>query len=93
MESVAADWFQPDTYPLLVQYCRHTVAARRVASLVEHAEGGETIDVVEYDRLLKMQEREGRAMSSLAVRMRICQQATTNHRGNKEPKATKKPWQ
>jgi hypothetical protein len=38
-----------------------------------------------------MQERESRAIASLATKMRITQQATTNHRGNKIE--SKKPWE
>jgi hypothetical protein len=34
-------------------------------------------------RLQKMQERESRAIASLATKMRITQQATINKRGNK----------
>jgi hypothetical protein len=45
----------------------------------------------EFDRLLKIQERESRVIASLTTKMRLTQQATTNHRGNKiEPK---KPWE
>ncbi|WP_372570372.1 hypothetical protein [Ruegeria jejuensis] len=93
VESLAADWFQPDTYPLLESYCRHVISARKVAQLIAAAEAAEELDVGEYDQLLKMQEREGRALSSLATRMRISQQSTTNHRGNKDPKKKKTPWQ
>jgi hypothetical protein len=45
-----------------------------------------------YDKLLKMQEREGRAMSSLATRMRLTQQSTFD-KERKKGKAGKKPWQ
>jgi hypothetical protein len=40
-----------------------------------------------------MQEREGRAISSLAGRMRISQQSTMNHRGNKKPTQARKLWE
>jgi hypothetical protein len=43
------------------------------------------------DRLQKMQERESRAIASLATKMRITQQATINKRGNKI--GSKKPWE
>jgi hypothetical protein len=33
--AVAADHFCPANYPLLEQYCRHVVAARRVDKLIE----------------------------------------------------------
>jgi uncharacterized protein YicC (UPF0701 family) len=44
------------------------------------------------DRLLKMQEREGRAMSSLATRMRLTQQ-TSYDKTKPRPIATKPPWE
>jgi phage terminase small subunit len=88
---LSADWFPRETWGLLAQYCRHVVAARRVAQLIAAAERSETLDINEYDQLLKMQEREGRAMSSLATRMRITQHATYD-KTRKKPLATKKPW-
>ena len=33
-----ADWFGPETIPLLVQYCRHVARARRFAYLLDEAE-------------------------------------------------------
>lgn len=86
-----ADWFPRETHGLLSQYCRHVVAARRVAQLIDAAEAAEQFDIEEYDRLLKMQEREGRALSSLATRMRISQQALYD-KSKKKPSAAKKPW-
>ena len=87
-----ADWFARETHGLLVAYCRHVVSARRVAQLVESHEASGEFDVEHYDRLLKMQEREGRALSSLATRMRITQQ-TTYDKSKKKPLQSKKPWE
>jgi cell division protein ZapA (FtsZ GTPase activity inhibitor) len=81
------------------------VAARRVAEMIatleaeigaKSAEQSERLAtmlsaVKAFDRLQKMQEREGRAIASLATKMRISQQATTNHRGNKIE--SRKPWE
>ena len=93
MNSLPAEWFRPETHEILAAYCRHSVAARRVADLIQAFEAEETdsVDVEHYDRLLKMQEREGRAMSSLATRMRMTQQATM-HAETKKPKGARKPW-
>ena len=93
-----ADWFPRETHGLLAQYCRHVVAARRVAQLVRAAEsevdeGGQAVlDLNRYDQLLKMQEREGRALSSLATRLRITQQATISEK-TKKPSQAKRPWE
>lgn len=88
-----ADWFSPTNAPLLGQYCRHVVQARRVAELLEKATGDKDLSVEDYDRLLKMQDRESRAIASLATKMRLAQQSTTNHRGNKRPRPLRRPWQ
>jgi hypothetical protein len=86
-----ADWFQRETHGLLVAYCRHVVTARRVAQLIATCEAADEFNVDEYDKLLKMQEREGRAISSLATRMRISQHATYDKKRRK-PIEAKKPW-
>jgi hypothetical protein len=93
VNSEPADWFSPGNVPLLSQYCRHTIHARRIAELIERATADPDLPVSAYDRLLKMQDRESRAIASLATKMRISQQATTNHRGNKKPTAARKPWE
>jgi hypothetical protein len=88
-----ADWFPRETWGLLAQYCRHVVAARRVAQLVTQAEKTEPFDIEGYDRLLKMQEREGRAISSLATRMRLSQHASYDKKRKKPLEPISKPWQ
>ncbi len=87
-----ADWFPRETHAMLSAYCRHVVAARRVAQLVTACEASEPFDVGQYDLLLKMQEREGRALSSLATRMRVSQQSTFD-KEKKKPKQVMKPWE
>ncbi len=86
-----AEWFPRETHALLAQYCRHVVAARRIAQLVDAEEKGE-LDLDRYDKLLKMAEREGRALSSLATRLRITQQSTLSEK-TKKPSMVKKPWE
>lgn len=93
VNSLPADWFTPDTVPLLSQYCREVVQARRVAELIERATSDPELSIKDYDRLLKMQARQSATIRSLATSMRISQQATTNHRGNKKPTQARKPWE
>lgn len=95
-----ADWFPAETHPLLSQYCRAVVQSRRVAELIERATSDldpdtkePTLTVSAYDRLLKMQVRQSASIAMLATKMRISQQATTNHRGNKKQIAPSKPWE
>lgn len=88
----SADWFTPSNGPMLAQYCRHVVHSHRIASLIERAVGNKNLKITAYDRLLKMQERESRCIASLATKMRVSQQATTNHRGNKKASISR-PWE
>jgi chaperone required for assembly of F1-ATPase len=88
-----ADWFPRETHGMLTAYCRHVVAARRVAQLIAKAEKAKALDVGEYDQLLKMQEREGRAISSLATRMRLSQQATVRADAARKPDMVDNPWE
>lgn len=92
VERMPADWFPRETQAMLAQYCRHVVAARRIAQLIARTEKSKKLDIDEYDKLLKMQEREGRAISSLATRMRITQQATVRAEQARKPKQVSAPW-
>jgi hypothetical protein len=92
VDRLPADWFPAETFPLLAAYCRHAVAARRIAELIRDAERDGEFSVSDYDRLLKMQERESRALASLAVKMRISQ-STAYDRFKKRESGTRKPWQ
>jgi len=80
-----ADWFPDETLALLAQYCRHVVSSRRISQKIDEFETGKKRMVVKsYDQLLRMREREGRALSSLATRMRISQHSSydkTKQRG------------
>jgi len=78
-----ADWFPNETHDMLAQYCRHVISSRRVADLIEMLTTQDEFATDEYDRLLKMQEREGRAISALATRMRLSQQSTYSKDRNK----------
>lgn len=88
-----ADWFPAETHSMLAQYCRHVIAARRIGQLVARAESGDEFDLREYDKLLQMQDREGRAMSSLATRMRMTQQSTYSEKKSKGGTISGKPWE
>ena len=94
-----ADAFTEVHAPLLELYCRHVVQSRILADELAHFERAWLADdegLKRYDRLLAMSEREGRAASSLATRLRITRQAvhqlTTARQIANAPKATK-PWE
>lgn len=95
VERLPGGWFPRETHGVLAQYCRHLVAARRIAQLVSALEAAEDFDLDAYDKALKMQERQSSQIASLATKMRITQQATINHKAQKPADigAQKKPWE
>lgn len=81
-------------------YCRHVVQARLIADEILNFDRQWLADddgLKRYDRLLAMQEREVRSASSLATRLRITRQATTDPktvgRANRNLARTRKPWE
>ena len=57
-DRLPADWFPRETHGLLSQYVRHVCTARRIARLLSDMEADPDLNVRDYDRLLKAQERE-----------------------------------
>ena len=94
-----ASSFTPTHSPMLEQYCRHIVQARIIADMIvnfDHSWANDDEGLKRYDKLLAMQEREGRAASSLATRLRITRQAIdqqTVARTIKNQSKSRKPWE
>lgn len=99
VESLPADWFRPETIPLLAQYCRHTVEAQFVAALLDEAKARDEIIIEEVDKLQKMLTRQSQTMASLATKMRITQQSRYGARGadgaigRSRVPGIRKPWE
>lgn len=93
VNSLPAEWFPDETHGVLAQYCRHMVAGRHISQMIQQLESGKDIDVAEYDRLLKMQERESRIIVSLATKMRMTQQATYHPEKSKGKGKVSRPWE
>ncbi len=86
--------------PLMELYCRHVVNARVLADELSNFDRAWMADddgLKRYDRLLAMSERESRAASSLATRLRITRQATadpkTVGRAVRNAPKQRKPWE
>lgn len=93
-QQMPGNWFGPETYPLLTQYCRHIVRSHRVSQLIQAQEQSDDMALENYDRLLKMQERESRAIATLATKMRLAQQSTIAPDLKKKGAiGLKRPWQ
>jgi hypothetical protein len=94
-----ASSFTPTHAPLLEMYCRHVVNARKISDEVLSFDIAWIADddgLKRYDRLLAMAERESRAASSLATRLRITRQSIdqqTVARTIKNDTKAKKPWE
>jgi hypothetical protein len=86
------DWFTRANLPLLVQYTRHVVQARRIAELIEACVGRRETELPHYLSLLAAQRAETAAIATLATKMRVAQQSTRNNRGN-PPRTTLPPWE
>jgi hypothetical protein len=85
--------------PLLETYARHVVLGRILADEIANFDRAWLADaegLKRYDKLLTMHEREGRAASSLATRLRITRQAIdqqTVARSMINQSKSKKPWE
>lgn len=74
-----ADWFPPETWPMLAQLCRHICQSRWVGQCLQEVRAG-LLDPHKDDdlkRLMSLQslhDREGRAITALMVRLRLTSQ-------------------
>lgn len=94
-----ASSFTPTHAPLLEMYCRHIVQARILADELSNFERAWLADddgLKRFDRLLAMNEREGRSASALARALRITRQSIdqqTVARTIKNQAKGRKPWE
>jgi hypothetical protein len=100
VDRLPPDWFPAESHQLLVAYVRHVVNARVIAGKIaafDRAWLDDPDGLLMFDKLTMMGEREGRAISSLATRMRLTQQSrfqkTTATVKASDPNSTRKPWQ
>ena len=88
-----ADYFGREHYPTMIQLCRHTVAARRVAQLIEQHVNSAELAVPAYLQLLKAQELESRAITALLRTMRLTHQSNVPANTSRTPQITvEAPW-
>lgn len=97
VDSLPADWFNRENFPLLAQYCRHVVDARRIAQLIDQECARKDMDVAAYTELLKSQRQETAALKTLAASMRLAQQAKYNAQSaataGKRGRTVSRPWE
>lgn len=95
-----AGWFTRETHQVLATYCRHVVNARRLSVAIEAFDPAWLVDdegLKRYDKLLSMADREGKAITMTATRLRLTPQAryTAQAAATAANKAGSgdKPWQ
>ena len=94
VNALPADHFGRETVPLLTQYCRHVVTARRLAQLIRQDETAKgTLDLDAYGKLLAFHERESRAINALSRSMRLSQNARIAHKSSRPFVHGVKPWE
>ena len=97
VNQMPADWFTGCAGVLLQQYCRHVSYSRWLAAelaAVGALKEGKGID--RFDKLSRMHEREGRAISSLMTRLRLTPQAKYSARAAftaAKNTPMRKPWE
>lgn len=97
VDALPADWFSKENHPLLAQYCRHVVSARRVAQLIDAECSKADVDIKSYTDLLAAETKQTAALRALAASMRLAQQSRYETRGaataSKRGKTVKRPWE
>jgi hypothetical protein len=97
VEAMPADWFPAETWPLLTQWCRHVVQARRVSQLHDAECARDEVDIAALDKLQQMQARQTASLKAMAAAMRLSQQASYSARGAGGEKSrrqtAKRPWE
>ena len=99
ISSAGGDLISPESYPVLVEYCRAVVSSNQIAAQLdafdpEWAKDDEGLK--RWDKLLQMQERESRKIASLAVKLRLTPSTRVHPEkaGTVERKGVKlKPWE
>jgi len=75
MDSPAGEYIHPESHPLLYEYCRLAASCDRFAEMIREVESGDEPMsgrvLKDYDQLLKMRERAGKAASEISVKLRI----------------------
>ncbi|MEM1345178.1 MAG: hypothetical protein AAGI34_11440 [Pseudomonadota bacterium] len=97
VNALPAEWWSAANLPLLAQYCRHVVGARRIAMLLDQEFAAEDISLGNIKELTALQAKHTAALKALAASMRLSQQASYSARGAAGAKgrqtALPRPWE
>jgi hypothetical protein len=93
VDSKPAEWFGPDSAPVLTEYVRAAVLCDQLARMVDRALKGQGADL---KTALDLRDREARRMASLATKLRLTNQSryTPQAASTANAKAAgSRPWQ
>jgi len=94
VNTMSPDHFMRGNYPILGQLCRHIVAARRIAEMINSYRKRKDFNYRDYAELLKQQSAESSAIMRLSRSLRLTQQSIFD-RKMKHPRGGKtigNPW-
>lgn len=99
ISSRGGDLIQPESFPVLVEYCRAVTASNQVAAQLDAFDPEWSKDeegLKRWDKLLAMQDRLSRNVASLGAKLRLTpssrvQAISAGRHADKGPK--KKPWE
>lgn len=86
------EWINGASLPVLEVYVCHVVKHRKLGQLIEDAEGRDAVNLMTLNGLYLMQERESRAITSAATKLRLTPQSTWSPKKEKQ-KQGKRPWE
>jgi phage terminase small subunit len=93
VNTMPAGHFMRGNFALLSQYCRHVIAARRVAQLIEQLAREKDFNRKEFGALLLLQATESATITRLLRSMRLTQQSVLRAETTKHPRGqTRRPW-
>jgi len=69
--SKPSDWFDQSNLPLLTALVRHICTFERICEQLERYDVGDIEQIETVNKLLAMRDREGKAMASMATKLRL----------------------
>jgi len=89
-------WFPRETWPLLVQLCRHVVNARWLGETMQEVRAGlldptNAEEIKHLEVITRLHDREGRAMAAIMEKLRLTTQQRINRNVAAPMQAEEKP--
>jgi hypothetical protein len=102
VQRLPTDWFPPETWPVLIQLCRHIITSRRIsAELARVGRGKYSLRdpsvLKKFQDLSRLQLQYGQSVANLSTKLRITKQSQTDSRvaSNQAHQSVRrhKPWE